>query len=124
VEAVRVFEGEDVSKSSKGTHTADATEQFGLWVAFAAKLFDLLVIGSDLLSEGSDGVEDRQLGGLKRFRDGWSDFASEAVRRARGQTRAGTLHDPTDVIDQQGAGALFEWSRTSASRERITARSA
>jgi len=105
VEAIGVFKGEDKSQRSEWTHTANRTEQSGLRVAFAAKLFVLLVIGLDLLGEGSDGVKDRSQGRLQGLGDVGSDFASEAVCGTRGQTRAGGFHEVAGVVDEQGAAA-------------------
>jgi len=57
-EAIGILKREDEGQGSEGSHAADTTEELGLWVALAAKLFGLSVIGFDLLGEGSDGVED------------------------------------------------------------------
>lgn len=78
-EAIGIFKCEDEGQGSEWAHAADPTEQLGLWVAFAAKLFDLLVIGFDLLGEGSDGVEERRQSRSKRLGDVRGDFVSEAV---------------------------------------------
>jgi hypothetical protein len=83
-EAIGLFKREDEGQRSEWTHAADPAEQLGLWVVFAAKLFALLVIGFDLLSEGSDGVEDRVQSRSKGVGYVGCGFVSEAVCRARG----------------------------------------
>ena len=80
-------------------------QEFDFRVLLLAQRYDPVVVEADLLGEGCDCVQDRRQGGLKRFRDGWSDFVSEAVSRTRGQTRAGTLDHAACVVDEQGAGA-------------------
>ncbi len=83
-EAVWVFKRKDESQGGERAHAADPAEQLGLRVALAAKRFNLLVVGLDLMGEGSDGVENRCQSGLKGLRDVRSDFVSEAICCARG----------------------------------------
>jgi hypothetical protein len=99
-EAIGLFKREDEGQGSEWTHTPDPAEQLCLWVAFAAKLFDLLVIGFDLLGEGSDGVEDEGQSRSKGLRDIRSDFVSEAFCCARGQTRARGFDDIAGMVDE------------------------
>jgi hypothetical protein len=54
-----VLKGEDITQGRECAHAADRTEKLGFRVALTAKVFDLLVVGPDLLGEGGDDVEDR-----------------------------------------------------------------
>ena len=103
--AFGVFESEDEGQGGERTHAADALELEGLGIAFLTEELDLAVVSSDLLSEGCDGVEDGEQSWLERVRNGVSNFVSEVRGRAGGQTKTGALSDPTDVVDEQGAGS-------------------
>jgi len=99
-EAIGLFKGEDEGQGSEWSHAADTTEEFGLRVAFAAKLFVLSVIGYDLLGEGSDGVDDRRQSRSKGLGDVRGDFVSEAVCCARWQTRSRGFDDVAGMVDE------------------------
>jgi hypothetical protein len=99
-EVFGLFKREDEGKRSEWPHTADPTEQLGLWIAFTAKLFGFMVIGFDLLGEGSDAVEDRHQSRSKRFGDIMGDFVGEAVCGARGQSRARGFYYITGMVDE------------------------
>ena len=100
VEAIRVFKCENEGQGSERAHTADRTEQPGLRVAFAAKLFVRLVIGLDLLGEGSDGLEDRVQSRSQGRGDVGGNFASEAVGGAGGQARSGGFDDVAGMVNE------------------------
>jgi hypothetical protein len=95
-----VFKGEDEGQGSEWSHAADTTEELGLRVAFAAKIFVLSVIGFDLLGEGSDGVDDRRQSRSKGLGDVGGGFVCKAVCGARGQARTRGFDDVAGVIDE------------------------
>ena len=86
LEAARLFEGEDEAQGSEWAYAADFSEQFCFRVLILAELFNLSVVFTDLLGEGSDGVEDGEKSRLQGFWNIEPDFVSEAVCGARGQT--------------------------------------
>ena len=78
-EAPWVLQGEGICKGGKWSYTADIAEQFRFRVLALAEIFDLSVIGADLLGERSDGLENGHQGWLERFRDRRCDFGREVI---------------------------------------------
>ena len=86
-------------------------QEFDFRVLLLAQRYDPVVVEADLLGEGGDGIEDRCQSRSKRLGDVRSDFVSEAVSRARGQARAGTLDDAMAFVGEQE-----NWNRIDRSR--------
>jgi hypothetical protein len=78
----RIFQGEDESQGGEMTNTADIPKRFCFWITISAELFYLIVVGIDLLSEGSDMIQDGYERGKKILWDELRYLFMEAGRGA------------------------------------------
>jgi len=104
-EAAGVLESQHKGQGGERSHAADLLQRAGLGVLRLAEGFDLAVVGSDLLGESGDHFKEREQRGAQGVWDRGLHLLGEAMGRTGRQAITATLHDPADVIDQQGAGA-------------------
>jgi hypothetical protein len=112
----RIFQGEDESQGGEMTNTADIPKRFCFWITISAELFYLIVVGIDLMSEGSDMIQDGYERGKKILWDELRYLFMEAGRGAGRQTSASGFDGAAHMVDEHGACSNQDISRTEHSK--------
>jgi hypothetical protein len=115
-ETLRVFQGEDKGQGSEMSNTADFLKQLGFRIVNLTELLYLIVVGIDLLSKGSDMIQDGCERGKKILRDELMYLFMEAGRGAGWKTGASGFDHAAHMDDEQGASTYKDITRAEHSK--------